>query len=101
MQEQRQWIRGRVTVYIPPIARCAMDGAPVDCSRVEKNRQRQKQMRGSSPFDLAQSLQQQEQLQRQMQKQMQMRGFFAPLRMTREEGRQERRQKQEQQLQLV
>jgi hypothetical protein len=23
-----------------------MDGAPVDCSRVEKNRQRQKQMRG-------------------------------------------------------
>jgi hypothetical protein len=30
-------------VVIPPIAKCAMDGAPVDCRLVEENRQQQVQ----------------------------------------------------------
>jgi hypothetical protein len=37
---------------IPSIAKCAMDGAPVDCSRMEKNRQHQKQMQGFFPIRL-------------------------------------------------
>jgi hypothetical protein len=38
---QRQRLLGWVMVVIPPIAKCAMDGAPVDCRLVEENRQQQ------------------------------------------------------------
>src|SRR5258705_12234403 len=50
------WVSGRgqakataawlVMVVIPPIAKCAMDGAPVDCRLMEENRQRQRLLGG-------------------------------------------------------